>query len=164
MLTRWDPYREMSNFRRMMNRMFEEPMYSSAEWDENVWDLPVDVMENEDGYVVKASIPGVNPDDLEITYNNNTLTIRGEINKEEEHQDKEGHYLVHERRYGTIMRSIALPVTVNSGAIEASYDAGILTLQLPKTEEVKPRRIQIHGGNKMIEGSAKSEQSKSKQR
>lgn len=160
MLTRWDPYREMSNFRRMMNRMFEEPMYSSGEWDENIWDLPVDVMENEDGYVVKASIPGVNPDDLEITYNNNTLTIRGEINKEEKHQNKEGHYLVHERRYGTIMRSIALPATVNSNAIEADYNAGILTLTLPKTEEVKPRRIQIRGGNKMIEGSAKSEESK----
>jgi HSP20 family protein len=161
MLSRWDPYREMSNFRRLVNRMMEAPDYQEGDWTESMaWDLPLDVTEDQDEFLVKASLPGVNPNDLDITYNNNTLTIRGEMNKEEEQKEKR--YLMRERHYGTFVRSISLPSSVNSGAIEAEYNDGILTLHLPKTEEVKPKRIAIRGGNKMIEGSTKTNQTSQK--
>jgi HSP20 family protein len=159
MLTRWDPYREMTNFRRLVNRMFEEPYYPDSE-QSFTWDLPLDVAEKEDEFVVKASIPGVKPDDLEITYNNGALSIRGEVNKEEEHEEKSNRYLMRERYHGTFMRSISLPSTVNSGSIEADYKDGILTLHLPKAEEVKPKRIPINSSNHMIEGSTKNENKK----
>ncbi|HEX2998562.1 MAG TPA: Hsp20/alpha crystallin family protein, partial [Anaerolineales bacterium] len=100
----------------------------------------------------KASLPGINPEDLNITYNNGVLTIQAESREDKE--VKEDRYLVRERRFGSFSRSLSLPATINADAIEASYDAGILTLRLPKTEEVKPRRIQVRGGSgqRVIEG------------
>jgi len=144
-----------------MNRFFEDPFFAQA-WDADeplTWDVPVDVMENPDEYLVKASLPGINPDDLEITYNNNTLIIRGEMKSEEEHGDKESQYHIRERRFGTFTRSIYLPTPIQSNKIQAEYNAGVLTLHLPKTEEVKPKRIPIHttGGHKTIEGSTKTQ-------
>ena len=153
MLTRWDPFREMLSMRRQMDRLFDralEPSWSEAP----VWDLALDVVENKDDFVVKASIPGINPDDLEITYTNNVLTIKGETKEDKETKDEQYH--LHERRYGVFSRSISLPNRVKSDAIEASYDSGVLTLKLPKVEELKPKRIAINvGGSKMIEGKSK---------
>jgi HSP20 family protein len=117
--------------------------------------MPLDVVENEDEYVVRATLPGVNPDDLEITYNNNTLTIKGEV-KQDEEKTKNARYHIDERRYGSFQRSISLPTTIKADAIQASYDSGILHLRLPKTEEVKPRRIPIQAGagHKTIEATS----------
>lgn len=152
-LTRWNPYREMANFRRAMNRLFEDPFYQvTTDWDQPVtWDLPLDVVEKDDEYVVKASLPGINPDDLEITYNNNTLTIRGEMKSDQEEKDED--YVLRERRMGSFTRSISLPVPIQQDQISANFEDGVLTLHLPKTEEVKPRRIPISGkgGQKVIE-------------
>lgn len=153
-LTRWDPYREMMSFRRFMDRFFEDNMMNEgSEWDQQTrWQVPVDLTENEDSYMIKASLPGISPEDLNITYNNGVLSIQAETRDDKE--IKEDRYLVRERRYGTFARSISLPATINADAIEASYDAGILTLRLPKTEEVKPKRIQVRNGQRMIEGNS----------
>jgi HSP20 family protein len=105
------------------------------------WGLAVDVAENEDGYVVKATVPGITPDDLEITLEDDLLTIKGEI-KESEEISKE-QYHVRERRYGAFSRNVRFPVAVNADEIHASYEHGILTLEVPKAEEVKPKRISI---------------------
>lgn len=153
-LSRWDPYREMMNFRRLMDRFFEDSLMNEGDWNQPVrWQLPVDVMEKEDEYIVKASLPGINPDDLNITYNNGALTIEAETRDEEE--IKEDRYLVRERRFGSFSRTIALPASINANQIEAHYDAGILTLRLPKTEEVKPKRIQVRGGQRVLEGHSR---------
>lgn len=113
--------------------------------------LALDVAETEDEFEVKAVIPGINPDDLEVTFTHNTLTIRGE--SKEEHEKKGARYHLRERRYGSFSRSITLPSDIQSEKIEANYEAGILTLRLPKSEAVKPKRIPILGkGRKMIEG------------
>ena len=153
MLTRWDPFREMLSMRRQMDRMFDralEPSWS----DTPMWDLALDVVENKDDFLVKASLPGINPDDLEITYTDNVLTIKGETKDDQE--VKEDQYHLRERRYGVFSRSISLPDRVKADAIQASYDAGVLTLKLPKVEEAKPKRIAINiSGSKMIEGKAK---------
>ncbi|HEY3344232.1 MAG TPA: Hsp20/alpha crystallin family protein, partial [Anaerolineaceae bacterium] len=106
--------------------------------------------------VVKASLPGINPDDLDITYTNNTLTIRGETREEKEESEKRYH--IRERRFGTFTRSVYLPTQIDASKIQAEYDAGILTLSLPKTEEVKPKRIPVRAGqgHKQVEAAAKS--------
>ena len=151
-LTRWDPFREMMTLRSMMDRMFDETFFGPrSDWSEQVnWGLALDVAETGDGFVVKASLPGINPDDLEITYNNNILTIKGQV--EEEKDSEERRYHLRERRYGSFSRSITLPSSVKADAIEANYDAGVLTLTLPKMEETKPKRIAVQAAPKMIEG------------
>ncbi len=153
MLTRWDPFRDMLSMRRAMDRLFDRSLESS--WSDTPWDLALDVMETKDDFIVKASLPGINPDDLEITFTDNVLTIKGETKEDKE--IKEEQYHLRERRQGTFSRSISLPNRVKSEAISASYDAGVLTLKLPKVEEVKPKRISINVGNgsKLIEGKSK---------
>ena len=149
-VVRWDPFREMLQFRRSMDRMMDESLMNGSNWDEPMrWALPVDVVENNDAYLVKASLPGVNPDDINITYDNHVLTLNTEVQAEEE--KKEERYLLRERRYGSFTRSITLPNQVDASKIEADYSNGVLTLTLPKAEELKPRRIQIQN-RKTIEG------------
>ncbi|RPI32075.1 MAG: Hsp20/alpha crystallin family protein [Chloroflexota bacterium] len=150
-LTRWDPFREMMTIRNMMDRLVDETFSTTNA--SPTWGLPIDVAENENEFVVKVSAPGVNPDDLEISFSGDTLTIKGEV-KEDKDVDEE-RYHIRERRFGSFARSLTLPTKVNSDQIEAAYENGVLTLRLPKAEEVRPRRIAIQGGNekKVIEGN-----------
>ena len=156
MLTRWDPFQEMMNLRRTVDRLFDN-VSTDHDWAQPTqWGLAVDVAENKDAIIVKASVPGINPDDLDVSYSDDTLTIRGEIKSENE--VKEDQYHVRERRYGSFSRSITLPTKIKGDAIEASYQNGVVTLRLPKAEEVKPKRIEIKVGDghqKMIEGKVK---------
>jgi len=154
---RRDPFREILSLRSAMDRLFDDTFFGGANWELQPFsdDLALDVSETEDEFLVKASVPGMNPDDLEISFSGRTLTIKGETKSEEE---KEGQrYHLRERRYGSFARSITLPAPINADSIEARYDAGVLTLHLPKTEEVKPKRIAIQAasGSKMLEGKAK---------
>ncbi len=158
MLTRWDPFQEMLNLRRTVDRLFDNAS-SDHEWPQSVmWGLAVDVVENKDDFIVKASIPGVNPNDLDVSYVDDTLTIKGEIKSDNEVEENQYH--LRERRYGSFARSITLPVKIKGDSIQASYENGVLSLRLPKAEEVKPKRIAIKVGvqsdPKMIEGKAKN--------
>ncbi len=151
-LTRWDPFREMMALRNTMERLMEDverPLWR-AETPEFLR-LAVDVSETDDSFIVKASLPGINPEDLDISMTDNVLTIKGEIKMEEE---KEGEkYHIRERRYGRFMRSLTFPVPVDADKIEATYENGVLTLVLPKAEEAKPKKIEIKtNGHKVIEG------------
>ncbi len=155
-LIRWDPFRDMMIMRRSMDRLLESFFGESSEWNEPVtWGIALDLVEKPDEFIVKASLPGVKPEDVEVTYSENTLTIKGETRQEEEKEDT--HYHLRERRYGSFSRSITLPRGVKADAIEASYDAGVLTLHLPKSEEIKPKRIAIRSAEspRMIEGKTK---------
>jgi len=154
-LTRWDPFREMMTLRNWMDRWMDTPLNTLSIWQPATWDLALDVAETDEDFVVKASLPGIAPDDLEITYNNNILTIKGEV--KEEKDVEEPRYHLRERRYGSFSRSISLPSSVKAEAIEASYEAGVLTLHLPKAEEAKPKRIPVRSGQspQMIEGKVK---------
>ena len=161
-LTVWDPFREMTTLRHAMDRLFENALvYPQGAWMKPIsWDLALDVAESDDEYLVKASLPGINPDDLEITFNANVLSIKGETKEEKE--VKESHYHMRERRSGSFSRSISLPSTIDPDVIEASYEAGVLTLHLPKAEEAKPKRIQVQSGEsqKMIDAKVKDIRSK----
>ncbi len=143
-LVRWNPVRHPADLFNEFDRLFGRPATtqrpSSYRQSEN-WGLALDVAENEDGYIVKASVPGINLDDLEITLEDNALTVKGEV-QDDEQLEKEQYHL-RERRYGRFSRSIKFPVLVNSDSVTANYDMGILTLDIPKAEEVKPKRIAI---------------------
>jgi HSP20 family protein len=148
-LTRWEPFRELTDMRRTMDRMmerfFEDPFFASIPaWPQRngtAWNLAVDVAEDDDNFIVKASVPGINPEDIEVTLTDNVLTIKGEMR--EENESKETNWHLRERRYGSFMRSITLPQPVNADQVEAINEHGVLTLRLPKTEAVKPKKIAV---------------------
>ena len=152
LVRRWDPFREMAELRATMDRLLSEtrnlPLMNT---EETIWMLPLDVSETEDAYIVKASIPGVNPDDIDITLTDNVLTIKAEIKEEKEVE--EAKYHLRERRFGLFSRSITLPTAVDADKVEAVYEDGVLTLTIHKAEEVKPHKIEVHT-QKMIEGES----------
>ena len=141
----WAPFRDAVSLRDAMNSLFQEsfvrPGTSPAQSAYAA--LPLDVCETEHEFVVKAALPGVSPDDVEITVHGDTLTIRGESKAEEEKKGE--HWHLRERRFGTFQRSVALATPVNSEKAQADYDLGVLTLTLPKAESAKPRQIKING-------------------
>lgn len=153
MLARWDPLNEMMTLRNAVDRLFDASMNPLDATRQMAWGLPLDVFENEDAYVVKANIPGIHPDDIDITFTNNVLTIKGELKSEQEVDEK--NYHMRERRFGTFSRSLTLGDRVNGDKIQASYENGVLTLNLPKAEESKPKRIAIKSAGKVIEAKVK---------
>jgi len=138
-IVRWNPVRQQMNMWNEFDRLFERPTNASRQ-SEN-WGLALDVVETEDNYIVKASVPGINPDDLDITLEDNVLAITGEVKDETDVEQEQYH--LRERRYGRFSRSVRFPVMVNGDAVAASYEQGVLTLDVPKAEEVKPKRIAI---------------------
>lgn len=135
-LVRWNPSRSLFN---EFDRFFNTP---AVNWEApRAWGLPLDVTENEDAYVVKASVPGVSAEDLDVTLEDNVLTIKGEIAADEKVEDVRYH--IRERRFGSFSRSLRFPVDVNADGVEASYVNGVLTLNVPKAEEVKPKQITV---------------------
>jgi HSP20 family protein len=119
--------------------------------------MPLDVVENDDEFIVKADVAGIDPEEIEITFTDNNLSIKGEVSDERE-EEEEGRYHLRERRYGTFSRTISMPGTVDVDDIEAETENGVLKIHLPKKEEVKPRRIEIKGSEKqkVIEGKSKN--------
>ncbi len=158
-MMRWDPFREMVSLREAMDSLFENALitpYGSGQQGSQSAYLPLDVTENEDNFVVKASVPGVNPEDIDVTVNGDVLTIKGEMKQEQENQNERYH--MRERRWGSFSRSVSLPTQIKSDAVQAEYQNGVLTLTLPKADEVKPKRIAIRGGQQqnqqVLEGQA----------
>jgi HSP20 family protein len=147
-LTRWEPWREMATLRREFERLFDEPFADRfpMPWRLSEFELMVDVAEDERAYIVKATVPGVKPEDVEVTLQNNMLTIKGEAKADKE--IKEENYFMRERSYGSFMRSLVLPANVKAEMIEAKHEDGVLTIRLPKTEEDKPKKIAVQATSK----------------
>jgi HSP20 family protein len=141
----------MIQLRNAVDRLFDSTV-NPLSAQPTTWGLALDVVEKDDEFLVKASVPGVNPDDLEITFTDNVLTIQGETKSEEEVKD--ARYHLRERRFGSFSRSISLGSRIAADKIQADYENGVLILHLPKAEEVKPKRINIHTA-KMIEGKVR---------
>jgi HSP20 family protein len=142
--------------RNLMDRVFEDTFGpgQALRNDTGAISLALDVVEKEDGFVIKASVPGIDPDDLDISLTNDVLTIRGEMKADTEIDEE--HYHLRERHYGSFMRSVTLPVPVQSDKVDAAYENGVLTLTLPKAEEVRPKKIAIKAnGQKTIEAKKK---------
>ncbi len=143
-LVRWEPFRDLISLREAMDRLFEESFVRpQARWRAPVGAeaLAVDMYETDDAIVVKMAIPGVRPEDLDVSVAGDTLTIKGETRAEEE--VKEENYIRRERRYGSFCRSLVIPVPVMHDKAEAEFENGVLILTLPKAEEVKPKAIKV---------------------
>jgi HSP20 family protein len=144
-LVRWsDPFREFAQLQDRINRAFTD---AYGRGDEGLmtsgnWVPPVDIYQNGDHEVVlKAELPDMTREDIDITVDNGTLTIRGE--KKFSSEVKEDAFRRIERRYGTFSRSFSLPQAVDTGRVGAEYKNGVLTVRLPLREEAKPRQIKV---------------------
>jgi len=146
-LVRWtDPFREFSQLQDRLNRVFTDA-YGRAGNDEGLtttgtWAPPVDIFQNGDHEVVlKAELPDMTREDIDITVDNGTLTIKGEKKLSTEVKEEQFHRI--ERRYGTFSRTFSLPQTVDTSKVAADYRNGVLTVRLPLREEAKPRQIKV---------------------
>lgn len=160
-IIRYDPFREMRSLQDEVNRLFASS-FSRNEGDSDLmrgaWSPQVDIFENKDQIVLEAELAGMKPEDVEISIENNVLTLHGE-RKFEKKDDGDNFHRV-ERSYGSFTRSFTLPPTVSSEDANAEFENGVLRLTLAKREEAKPRRIEIKAGEtqpKTIETEAKSE-------
>jgi HSP20 family protein len=129
--------RWMNEFDQYVDRQLQRP---NSYADTNMG-LAVDVSENDASYVVKASVPGIHVEDVEITFEDDVLTIKGEIQEDNEQEEENFH--IRERWFGTFGRRLRFPGNVDADAIEATYENGILTLNVPKVEEEQPKRIEV---------------------
>jgi HSP20 family protein len=145
-IVRWEPFRELLSTQDRFNQLFNQA-FSQAfgpegqELGSRTWAPPVDIYENDHELVIKAELPGIDPKDVEVRVENNTLFIKGERKFEKE--TNEGNYHRVERSYGSFSRSFTLPSTVNTENAQAEYKDGVLSLKLTKREEAKPKTIQI---------------------
>jgi HSP20 family protein len=143
-LIQWKPFREVSRLRNEMDRLWDDyfgPGRRALRPLEEAWMPAVDVSESGDKITVKAEIPGMEAKDIEISMVGDTLTIKGE--KKVEKEEKEENYHMVERSYGSFTRAMKLPAPVDPDKVEATYKNGVLTVVLPKKEEVKPKSIEI---------------------
>jgi HSP20 family protein len=148
-LVRWDPARELDSFQTDMNRLFDSFFGSRPNGAPRRWIPAIDLVETEDHLVLKADLPGLGEDDVDIEIKDNVLTVSGE--RKDEHEEKgEGFYRV-ERSFGGFSRSLTLPRGVDADAVSARFDRGVLEVRIPKPEERKPTRVQIGGGS--VEGT-----------
>ena len=150
-LVRWEPMRELNTLQTEMNRLFNNFFDDEGgNAERRRWAPAVDLLEREDSLVLRADLPGLKEEDVQIEVRDNVLTISGE--RRAEFEDSEQGYYRIERAYGNFSRSLSLPDGVDADKIEAHFEDGVLEVKIPKPEERKPKRISIGGGQKTIEG------------
>lgn len=140
-LMRWEPFREALSLRDWMERFMDEGWSRPLAALGGVSSPAIDMYQTDDEVVVKATLPGVRPEDLNIAVTGDVLTIRGEV--KEESSSNGVNYHVRERRYGSFSRALPLPTAVQADKAQAEFENGVLTLRLPKADEVKPKTIAV---------------------
>ena len=146
-ISRWQPIGDLLRMQRTMERLLEDQFLGSS-GTETAGGFPIDVHDSGDAFELDAPLPGVKPEDIEVNTTANSVSIRAELRHEREHGSSGAHQ--HERVFGSFQRVLSLPTEIDSSKVEANYEHGVLRLRLPKSEAVKPRRIQVQSG-----GSAK---------
>ena len=140
-LTRWEPAREIMTLREAMDRLFEDAFTRPLSMGDG-WSAPaIDMYQTDNEVVVKAALPGIKADEVQINITGDVLTLKSEVKHDEEQRDKAWH--IREHRWGSFQRSVALPTNVVSDKGKAEFENGILTIILPKAEEAKPRTITV---------------------
>lgn len=142
-LTRWEPVREMITLREAMDRLFDEAFTRPLNLFGNAgWSAPaIDMYQTDNDVVIKAALPGVKPDEVQINVTGDVLHLKGEIKQKEEVKDRTYH--LREQRWGMFERTISLPTDVVADKAKAEFENGILTITLPKAEEAKPKVITV---------------------
>jgi HSP20 family protein len=145
-IDRWDPFREMMTIREAMDRWIQSSISGTGQLISTLRpdSIPVDVLEQDDAFEVRASVPGVKPEDVEVTVQSERVTLRAEARANEERRGES--WLMREHRFGVMQRTITLPSPVSSENAEAHIDNGVLTLRLPKLQGAQARRIAVAGG------------------
>jgi HSP20 family protein len=152
MITRWDPFRELTQLQDRMDRLFRDTYTGSGReesLEQGSFVPAVDVYEDEHNITLKLEVPGIDPKDMDIRLENNTLSVRGERKLEKEEKQENFHRI--ERRYGSFVRTFSLPNTVDGDKIQANYDNGVLKITLSKKAEAKPKQIQIGVGSQGLQ-------------
>ena len=143
-MVRFEPFRDLLTSQREYVRLLKEafsPMSGETEVSTRSWAPTVDIYETEDAIVLKAELPGIDPKDVEVRVEDNTLYLKGERNYEKEVNEQNYHRI--ERSYGSFARSFSLPNSISAEKVKAEYKDGLLTLTMPKREEAKPKTIKI---------------------
>jgi len=156
-LQRWRPLNEMRQMDKVMDRLWNG-FGDWRGWNQEIerWSIPVDVRQKGDDIEVKASLPGVKPEEFDVSVEEGVLTIKAETGTEKE--TEEGGYLLRERSYGSFYRALRLPDSVDAEKIKSDYENGVLHITMPKAEEKKRKQIKVNvsGGARQIEGIAKT--------
>jgi HSP20 family protein len=140
-ITRWDPFREVVSLQNRVNSLFREMNEGDSPLTTASFVPAVDVYEDDMKVMLKLEVPGIDEKDLDVSVENNTLTVKGERKFEKEEKEENFHRI--ERRYGSFFRAFTLPSTVDTEHIQASYHAGVLKLELAKKPEAQPKQIKI---------------------
>ena len=151
-LQRGNPFSDLRRMQQDMDRLWRGFMPTAEHPEMESWAIPLDVAQEGDNIVVHASLPGVKPDDIQVSIENNVLTIKGETKEEKEH--KEGDYLMRERRVGSFHRALRLPDTVDTEKAKPYYEDGVLTVAFPKMESKKSKQLKVTVG-KVLESGKK---------
>lgn len=144
-LTQWNPYRDLVSIRDTLDRLVDDRLPQAFNYLPgqrlSSQSIPVDMYEVNGEIVIKTNLPGVKPDDIEITLKGDRMTIKGDFRSEDDDMRDDVHIL--ERHYGKFQRTITLPENIDSDHVDALYEDGVLTLSLPKSEESKPKQISV---------------------
>jgi HSP20 family protein len=149
MVVRWDPFRDLMDIQGELNRLFARSYAPGdggtkgelAPLARGTWTPALDMYEKEDALVLTVELPGLEPDQVDVTVEDSVLTISGARSFSEETSEEQYHRI--ERRYGAFSRSVQLPATADANRIDASFDKGVLTVRVPKSEEAKPKKILV---------------------
>jgi HSP20 family protein len=154
-IVRWEPLRELGSLQSEMNRLFNTAFDSGPSGPAmRRWVPAMDLVESGEEFVLRADLPGMSEEDIEIELEDGTLTVSGE--RKAEHEAREEGFHRVERSFGAFSRSLTLPKGVDADAVSASFDRGVLEIRIPKPEARKPRRISIvNGGQEAIEGESR---------
>ncbi len=150
-ISRWEPFRELTTLREAMDRLMEEAFYRPGFLiaEAETARIPIDMFETPSEVIVRAPVPGVRPEDIDVSITANTLTIRGERKPPEV---KEENFFVHEIRPRRFHRELMLPVPIQADKAEATFENGVLSLRLPKAEEVKAKKIKVQAKAELPSG------------
>jgi HSP20 family protein len=142
MLVRWNPFRELSSFQDEMNRLFDSLFKKLPTETVQTWYPVVDIIEDDGNYVLKAELPGLSKDDIELHIENRVLTLKGERKMDKEVKERSFRQI--ERSYGKFLRTFTLPTAVVEDKITANFKDGLLEVVIPKADEIKPRTIVVN--------------------
>ncbi|HXZ78595.1 MAG TPA: Hsp20/alpha crystallin family protein [Terriglobales bacterium] len=142
MITRWDPFRELSSLQERVNRLFQETGGRQESLTTGSFVPAVDIYEDDHNIKLKMEVPGIDQKDLDIQVENNTLTVKGQRKFEKEEKEENFHRI--ERHYGSFYRSFALPNAVDTDKVSADYQNGVLNIVLPKRAEATPKQVKVN--------------------
>lgn len=144
-VNRWSPFDEVLSLRDAMGRLFEESYVAPTAGNRTLASVETDIHESQEGYLIEAAVPGLKPQDLEITLHDNVLTLSGEFHASAQPEGVKTHRT--ERRYGQFTRSFSLPSALRGDGVTANLDNGVLLINVPKAEEARPRKINVAIGS-----------------